>query len=282
MNAVNVNGVPIVAQGVAAEVVPGPQVAPPPEAPPPEVSDAPVEKTANPAPAPSAQEQSSGETPPANPVVRSSQNVEQQRLLIDTQTLLTGVEGVGEPLRSLLEARGITSSYLTTGRSYCEALDVAIVERCQRMAEQKAAVDQQAKAYVLARGGYASLRQVERTVVSDPAAEIALGLNEEIPGDTGFFVASASHAVAAAQREPYASLLAGATYGSEQLEEVAAAIAALSTLMQMRSDADQAASDATQMRNAAAAEVRRFARQLRLTIGLILRQHPELLRPVWF
>lgn len=277
MNAVNVNGVPIVAKGVAAEVVPEPQ-----EAPPTEVSDAPVEKTANPAPAPSAQDQSSGETPPAKPVVRSIHNVEQQRLLIETQTLLTGVEGVGEPLRSLLAAHGITPTYLAVCRSHCEALDVAIVDRCQRMAERKAAVDQQAKADALARSAYASLRQVERTVIFDPAAQIALGLNEEIPGDTGFFVASASHAVAAARQEPYASLLAGTTYGSEQLEGVTAAISALMTLMQVRSNADQAAADATQVRNAIAAEVRRVARQLRVTIGLILRQHPELLRPVWF
>lgn len=235
---------------------------------------------------PSAQEappdETTGETTPATPVVRHSHNVAQQRLLIELQALVQGVEGAGEPLHSLLEAQGINSAYLVACRSIGEALDEAIAVRRQAMADQNLAVQQQAQAGDYARSTYAALRKVARTVLPNTSAHIALGLNEHAPRDLDLFLATARDAVTAAKQEPYASQLAGTTLGSDRLEAMEGALAALTTLIQMRQDADQAAVDATRARNATASEVRRYVRQLRVEIDLILRQHPEITAPVWF
>ncbi|MCB0152869.1 MAG: hypothetical protein KDE01_35090, partial [Caldilineaceae bacterium] len=57
---------------------------------------------------------------------------------------------------------------------------------------------------------------------------------------------------------------------------------ALAAAMLARQEAEQVAIEATRARNAAAVKVRRCARQLRVAIELLLGQHPELSRPVWF
>ena len=249
---------------------------------------APVQEPAAPAQvvAPSAQEQptqeSTGEETPPAPVVRHNQDYAQQLKLMELRGLVDGAAGAPEPLHSLLEAQGITSAYLATCRTYGDLQDAAYATRRQAIANKVLAVQQQARADAFARVTYAALRKVTRTLLRNPADEIALGLDEEVPVRTDLFLTSARHTVATAKQEPYASLLAGATLGADRLEAMEGALDALTTLIQMRLAAEQAAIEATRARNAAADDVRRAARQLRVEIGVVLRQHPEITPPVWF
>jgi len=221
------------------------------------------------------------ETPPA-PIVRHNQDIGQQRQLVELRGLVAGAESAPEPLRSLLEAHGINSAYLIARRSECDAMDATFATRRQSMAAKNLAVQQQTQAETFARSTYSALRMVGRTVLRNPAEQIAMGFDERTPADTDLFIATARHTVAAAKQEPYASRLAGSTLGMDRLEAMEGALDALTTLMQMRQAAEQAAIEATRARNAMAAEVRRAVRQLRVEIGLILRQHPEITPPVWF
>jgi len=228
------------------------------------------------------EDEEQGEETPTTPVVRHSQAISLLRLLIELQTLLAGAETAPEPLRSLLAAHGIDSAYLVARRSECEILDSGIATRRQAMADKALAVMQQAQAEAFARKSYSALRKVMRTVVRNPAEKIALGLTERTPYDSALFLATARDTVATAQQEPYVSLLGEATLGGDRLATLTGTLNALAALTQMRLDAEQVALDATRARNAAAAQVRRAARQLRVEIGLILDLHPEISRPVWF
>lgn len=228
------------------------------------------------------EDEEQGEETPTTPVVRHSQAISLLRLLIELQTLLAGAETAPEPLRSLLAAHGIDSAYLVARRSECEILDSSIATRRQAMADKALAVMQQAQAEAFARKSYSALRKVMRTVVRNPAEKIALGLTERTPYDSALFLATARDTVATAQQEPYVSLLGEATLGGDRLDTLTGTLNALAALTQMRLDAEQVALDATRARNAAAAQVRRAARQLRVEIGLILDLHPEINRPVWF
>ncbi len=233
-------------------------------------------------PAPPAQGEAPGEERPARAVVYHSQNFKQQQLLLDVQALIDGASSAPEPLRALLESYGIDGAYLATCRAACAALDGAIAARRQAMADKVAAVARQAQADASARSIYAALRKVARTVLRTSPEQIALGLDEEASGDTALFLTGARHAVAAAQQEPYASRLAATTWNAERLALAGAALDALAAAMLARQDAEQVAIEATRARNTAAVTVRRCARQLRVEIELLLRQHPEISRPVWF
>ena len=233
-------------------------------------------------PAPPAQGDAPGKETPAKAVVYHSQNFKQQQLLIDVQALIDGASSAPEPLHALLDSYGIDGAYLATCRAACAALDGAIAARRQAMADKVAAVARQAQADATARRIYAGLRKVARTVLRTRPQQIALGLDEEASGDTALFLAGARHAVAAAQQEPYASRLAAATWNAERLALAGATLDALAAAMLARQEAEQVAIKATRARNAAAVKVRRRARQLRVAIELLLGQHPELSRPVWF
>lgn len=233
-------------------------------------------------PSPSAQGEAPGKARPAKAVVYHNQNYKQQQLLIDVQALIDGASSAPDPLHALLESFGIDGAYLAACRAACVALDGAIAVRRQAMADKVEAVARQARADASARVIYAGLRKVARTVLRTRPEQIALGLDEEASGDTALFLAGARHAVAAAQQEPYASRLAAATWHAERLALAGATLDALAAAMLARQEAEQAAIEATRARNAAAVNVRRRARQLRVVIELLLRQHPELSRPVWF
>ena len=233
-------------------------------------------------PAPPAQGEAAGKARLAKAVVYHSQNYKQQLLLIDVQALIDGASSAPDPLHALLESVGIDGAYLAACRAACVALDGAIAVRRQAMADKVAAVARQARADASARVIYAVLRKVARTVLRTRPEQIALGLDEEASGDTALFLAGARHAVAAAQQEPYASRLAAATWNAERLALAGATLDALAAAMLARQEAEQVAIEATRARNTAAVKVRRRARQLRVSIELLLRQHPELSRPVWF
>ena len=232
--------------------------------------------------APPAQGEAPGKAGPAKAVVYHSQNYKQQLLLIDVQALIDGASSAPDPLPALLESYGIDDAYLAACRAACAALDGAIAVRRQAMADKVAAVARQALADATARRIYAGLRKVARTVLRTSPEQIALGLDEEASGDTALFLAGARHAVAAAQQEPYASRLAAATWNAERLALAGATLDALAAAILARQEAEQVAIEATRARNAAAVKVRRRARQLRVAIELLLGQHPELSRPVWF
>ncbi|MCO5211255.1 MAG: hypothetical protein M9936_16300 [Caldilinea sp.] len=231
--------------------------------------------------APPAQGEAPGKARPAKAVVYHSQNYK-QLLLIEVQALIDGASSAPDPLPALLESYGIDDAYLAACRAACAALDGAIADRRQAMADKVAAVARQALADATARRIYAGLRKVARTVLRTSPEQIALGLDEEASGDTALFLAGARHAVAAAQQEPYASRLAAATWNAERLALAGATLDALAAAMLARQEAEQVAIEATRARNAAAVKVRRCARQLRVAIELLLGQHPELSRPVWF
>jgi len=294
MNTDYENGVTVMTNGTAPRADVASVLSPEPAPAPPEVKPvapapaAPVREPAAPAQgvAPSAQvepkQESTGEETPPAPIVRHNQDYAQQLKLIELRNLVDGVESVPEPLHALLEAQGITSAYLATCRSYGDLQDAAIATRRQAIANKILAVQEQERADAFARFTYAALRKVTRTLLRNTADEIALGLDEEVPVRTDLFLTTARHAVATAKQEPYASLLAGATVGADRLEAMEGALDALTTLIHMRQNAEQAAIEATRARNAAADDVRRAARQLRVEIGAVLRQHPEITPPVWF
>lgn len=263
----------IVAEAPAPPVAPIEPVAP--------VEPPPVTAAA-PAPQPSAQD----EPPPPPPEEEehptpNEQPIELRELLYYVGKQLTSLAAVTEPLATYLADNGITAAYLSAIASLQTVLEEGLATRRQARSDEHVAVLRLERAYYLAKTEYATFRQTARFALA-PEYYGALGLDYPIPTKIGIFLGTARETLAAAQREPYAGLLAAAAFTAERVQAVATLIDLLQTLLDARNAAHQAALTATRARNESARELRRAARQLTVEVNSILRLHPEVNRPDGF
>ena len=204
-----------------------------------------------------------------------------RELLYHVSRQLTGLAAVTEPLATYLEENGITAAYLSAIGSLHSVLESGLATRQQAMSDEDVAVRQLESARFLAETEYATYRQTARFALA-PEYHSALGLTSPMPARLGIFIGTARESLAAAQREPYAGLLAIAAFSAERVQAVATLIDVLQTLLDARNAAHQAALAATRARNESARELRRAAHQLTVEVNSILRLHPEVNRPDGF
>ena len=235
---------------------------------------------AAPAPQPSAQEEPPPPAEEEHPTP-SEQAISLRELLYHVGKQLTGLAAVPEPLATYLEENGITAAYLSAIGSLHSVLESGLATRQQAMSDEDVAVRQLESARYLAKTEYATYRQTARFALA-PEYHSALGLTSPMPARLGIFIGTARESLAAAQREPYAGLLAIAAFGAERVQAVATLIDVLQTLLDARNAAHLAGLAATRARNESARELRRAARQLTVEVNSILRLHPEVNRPDGF
>lgn len=195
---------------------------------------------------------------------------------------LTGLEGASPPLRQLLTELGIVPACTMLCASQREAVLATMEARQQSVATERDAVYVQDRAIATARGSLSALRQVQRTLFTGDGAQVALGLNEELPWADEQFVDRGRILLAVAQREPYSTVLAGAAFSAERIAEIGVEIDVAAQTIAARLEARNAAVLTTRVRDEAFAELRRLMRQLRVQVHNVLRRHPELERPVGF
>lgn len=195
---------------------------------------------------------------------------------------LTGLAGASEPTRQLLTGAGIVPTCTTLCSSQREVVLALMEARQQAAAAERVAVDVQDRALAALQSSLGTLRGVERTLFRDDGTMIALGLNEELPRVDGAFVDRARFIVTAAEREPYATVLAGAAFSAERLAEITMEVDVAEQAVAARLAARNAAVTATRVRDEAFGELRRLMQQLRVQVNSVLRRHPEVERPVGF
>lgn len=235
---------------------------------------------AAPAPQPSAQEEPPPPAEEEHPTP-SEQAISLRELLYHVGKQLTGLAAVPEPLATYLEENGITAAYLSAIGSLHSVLESGLATRQQAMSDEDVAVRQLESARFMAQTEYATYRQTARFALA-PEYHGALGLTSPMPARLGIFIGTARESLAAAQREPYAGLLAIAAFSAERVQAVATLIDLLQTLLDARNAAHLAGLAATRARNESARELRRAARQLTVEVNSILRLHPEVNRPDGF
>ncbi len=211
----------------------------------------------------------------------SEQSIEMRDLLITFRQQLAALDAATEPLATYLEEVGITAEYRTTCTSLCTVLEERLAARRQAMADEDVAIYELENARHLAEAAYSTFRQSARRAVPS-SSHAALGLTEKMPDAIGHLISTVHEILTAAQREPYASYLAAATFSSARVESVAARFDELNSRYALRGQAHQAALAATRARNEAAHTLHAAARQLEIEVHGILRLHPELNRPAGF
>ncbi|HRW50122.1 MAG: hypothetical protein M9936_29835 [Caldilinea sp.] len=195
---------------------------------------------------------------------------------------LTGLAGASELTRQLLTGVGIVPTCTNLCSSQREVVLALMEARQQAAAAERMAVDAQDRALAVLQSSLVTLRGVERTLFRDDGVLIALGLNEELPGTDGAFVDRARFIVAAAERDPYATILAGAAFSAERIAEIAVEVDVAEQAIAARQAAHNAAVIATRVRDEAFSELRRLMQQLRVQVNSVLHRHPEVERPVGF
>ncbi|MCO5213405.1 MAG: hypothetical protein M9936_27195 [Caldilinea sp.] len=234
---------------------------------------------AAPAPQPSAQEEPPPPAEEEHPTP-SEQAISLRELLYHVGKQLTGLAAVPEPLATYLEENGITAAYLSAIGSLHSVLESGLATRQQAMSDEDVAVRQ----LECPLHGPNRIRHLspDGAFALAPEYHGALGLTSPMPARLGIFIGTARESLAAAQREPYAGLLAIAAFGAERVQAVATLIDVLQTLLDARNAAHLAGLAATRARNESARELRRAARQLTVEVNSILRLHPEVNRPDGF
>jgi len=250
-------------------------------------AEAPTPAPAATTPAPVATEEEPPPPPPeTEPVIPFPQRMEYRVLLTESRAIIGGLEAPNAPLAALLAELNIGPERLAACTSLCDAVGAALAARQEAMSNEKTAVKNMRDARHLLDVAYATFRQVARTIypdsVRDAGARRALGLDMPIVDSTPVFANLAREALTAAQREPYATQLAAANIDADRIEEMLALVTVLEMLVQARQLAHRAALDATIMRDATVAELRRAMRQLKLDVQSILRVHPEINPPANF
>lgn len=232
---------------------------------------------------PSGQTEPEGEEPePPEPPEPHHQSLEQLELLRIYEEMRAGLLNAGDAFRLLMPTYGLTPEFFVAGDSLHEVASDSIDARRAALAATLEATAAQKAAYHLARTSYSAFRRVARPLVQAPAGRVALGLDEKPPHGMAAFAQSAEDALTAAQTEPYATLLGTATFGPDRVAETMAAIRVLKTAIINRKLAADAATQATEARNAAFANLRIYISHLRVEVDTILRLHPHLHRPIGF
>ena len=249
-------------------------------------AEAPAPAPAATTPAPVATEEEPPPPPETEPILPGTQRMEFRILLTKSRAIIGGLEAPNAPLAALLAELNIGPERLAACTSLCDAVEAALAARQEAMSNEKTAVKNMRDARHLLDVAYATFRQVARTVYPDSerdaGARRALGLDMPVVDSTPVFANLAREALTAAQREPYATQLAAANFDADRIEEMLALVTVLEMLIQARQLAHRAALDATIMRDATVAELRRAMRQLKLDVQSILRVHPEINPPANF
>ncbi len=229
---------------------------------------------------PSGQTEPEGEEP--EPPEPHHQSLEQLELLRTYEQMRAGLANADDTFRLLMPTYGLTPEFFVAGDSLHEVASDSIDARRAALAAALEATAAQQAANHLARTSYSAFRRVARPLVQTPAGRVALGLDERPPHGMSAFAQSAEDALTAAQTEPYATLLGTATFGPDRITETLAAIRVLGSAIITRQLAADAATRATEARNAAFTNLRVFVNHLRVEVDTILRLHPYLHRPVGF
>ncbi|HQY93277.1 hypothetical protein [Caldilinea sp.] len=226
-----------------------------------------------------------GETPTrpeAEGATPHRQSQEQLVLLTRFRQMRDGLANAADAFRLAMPSYGLTPAFLATGDSFYTAASDSIDARSTALVAAIEATAQQDRDHHLARTSYAAFRRVARTVVPAGPGRIALGLDELPPHRMDALVESAERILTRAQTEPYAALLASATYDVERLTETLAAVRALAASITAREVAARDAKHATEARNAAFDNLRTFINQVRVLVSAMLRLNPHLRAPIGF
>lgn len=229
---------------------------------------------------PSGQTEPEGEEP--EPPEPHHQSLAQLELLRTYEQMRAGLTNADDVFRQLMPTYGLTPQFFVAGDSLHEVASGSIDARRAALAAALEATAAQEAANHLARTSYSAFRRVARPLVQTPAGRVALGLDERPPHGMSAFAQSAEDALTVAQTEPYATLLGTATFGPDRVAETLAAIRVLGSAILTRQLAADAATRATEARNAAFADLRVYVNHLRVEVDTILRLHPYLHRPVGF
>ncbi len=224
------------------------------------------------------------ETAPVLRVRRSphTQRVEYAELVATAGLALSSLANAEEPLRTLLEENGLTASYIARGVAQRDAALAAVESRQQAIAAEQQTIAAMNEAIERARWAVMALRQVARTVLTDAGAFAALGLDDEMPKSPALFVNEARRTLAAAQREPYAAVLATAAFAGARLTEIEAEIDGVEAALAARRTAQQQAVNATVVRDSEMARLRQRMHQMKVQVNAMLRRNPEMAPPVGF
>ncbi len=242
-----------------------------------------VEPTTGVQPSGQTEPEPEGEEPePPAPPEPHHQSLAQLELLRTYEQMRVGLDNAGDAFRVLMPTYGLTPEFFIAGDSLHDVASDSIDGRRAALAAALEATAAQEAANHLARTSYSAFRRVARPLVQTPAGRVALGLDEKPPHGMSAFAQSAEDALTAAQTEPYATLLGTATFGPDRVAETMAAIRVLGNAIVTRQLAADAATRATEARNAAFDNLRVYVNHLRVEVDTILRLHPYLHRPVGF
>ncbi len=266
----------------------GAHAAPPPVAPPQTPGRAaPVHATQTDA----APDEESGETdgappkrrkrgPSAAPQHRPRMDFEEFFYVVESQ--IRSVRAAEPALAALLLEHGITPEYLAALEAQLAATLAANAARTDAIVAEKVAIKAMEERYAVALTALTTMRQVARTALPDRSMYSALGLRDPVSRRYGIFVGMAREALRAARAEPYASLLAAATYTPAQVEAALAQVDALEAALYARLHARTASTNAWKDRNRSVRDLRRMVRPLHVQMRALLRHHPEFVTPAWF
>lgn len=223
-----------------------------------------------------------GDSTPAPLSRRHRQRLDHYEYVVGLRQFLTGLQTADNALASRLEEHHVTAALVAACLGKLEVAEQKIEVRQQAIAIEEAAVTAQHQAYESARRSLAAFRAVARTALTESAAQTTLRLNEPMPNSIDLFVDMAQRTLATAQQEPYTTLLAATTLPAERAAALHAQVELLADAVTARKMAHRAALDACQMRDAAVQSLRHTVRPLKVEVALILKEHPEIGRPVGF
>ncbi len=231
-------------------------------------------------------DESGGEAEQKTPVVRNLQPERYYVFIGQSDNLLKGLAGAGEPMASLLPSYGITPERLAAVIAQLEGSQGSIDTRTQAMLDEARAVIDMQRAQGQAEIAFTNFRQVGRIVfgdkVADRDARLALALDLRIPTTIMLFLDKGRSALAFARQEPQITRLAAAGFTAERIDETLALFDALDMLYDARQAAQKVAKHATRSRDTTLRDFERVMRQLRADVSALLRAHPEVDAPVGF
>ena len=218
--------------------------------------------------------------PSAAPQHRPRMDFEEFFFVVESQ--ITSVRTAEPALAALLLEHGITPEYLAALEAQLVATLAANAARTEAIVAEQVAIKAMEERYVVALTALTTMRQVARTALPDRSMFSALNLGAPVSRRYGIFVGMAREALRAARAEPYASLLAAATYTPAQVEAALAQVDALEAALYARLHARTASTNAWKDRNRSVRELRRMVRPLHVQMRALLRHHPEFVTPAWF
>ena len=217
--------------------------------------------------------------PSPKPVKR---NAEQDKQIADRITAnLQYLDTIDEnpEIVTVLTGRGYPATRLGELRTQCRAVQGTFTQRQLSMATQGQATAGLSGSMATNREMYLDFRETVRSISDFTAIDRkALGVNGTILRDKQQFTTQARTSYQAAQKPPYAEILANYGFSAEVLTN---ALKTLDTLSISEADQNSAIGDATKAtadRNAAVKAMDKSMRQLRGIAKVALRKRPDLLK----